>query len=298
MRASRTEFNRRLTADLALVVVTAVWGATFFMIKDALHAVPPFWFVALRFTLAGALLAPFAARGSLRADARAGVAVGLLLFLGYALQTLGLQFTSASRAGFITGLAVVFVPCAEALFFRSRPSRQTLSGVALSIVGMALLAFGASDPGQVALGDVLVLGCALAFSAHILAISRAAQRADPLRLTFIQVLTVGALSLALAGALERFPSAEMIAALPAIGFTAVFATVGAYYVQARAQRFTSPTHTALIFALEPVFAAAFAFALAGERLTQLETAGCALIVLGMLAATARGQRSGVRGQGT
>jgi drug/metabolite transporter (DMT)-like permease len=288
VRASQTQSNDRLTADIALVIVTAVWGATFFMIKDALQTVPPFWFVTLRFGLAGALLAPFAMRGgSLRADGNVGIAVGLLLFLGYALQTLGLQFTSASRAGFITGLAVVFVPCAEALVFRSRPTRGTLVGVGLSVAGMALLVFGARDPGQVALGDVLVLGCALAFSAHILAIGRAAQRANLLRLTFIQVLTVGALSLGLAAALERFPSTEVIAAVPAVGFTAVFATVGAYYVQARAQRFTSPTHTALIFALEPVFAAAFAFALAGERLTQLETTGCALIVLGMIAATAK-----------
>jgi drug/metabolite transporter (DMT)-like permease len=155
---------------------------------------------------------------------------------------------------------------------------------------MALLAFGASEPGLVAVGDVLVLGCALAFSAHILAIGRYAPRLDPLRLTFIQVLTVGVLSLALASTLETFPGSAAGVALPAVCFTAVFATVGAYYVQARAQSFTSPTHTALIFALEPVFAAAFAFALAGERLTQLEMAGCLLIVLGIMAATARAEK--------
>jgi drug/metabolite transporter (DMT)-like permease len=277
--------QRRLRADLALVVVTAVWGATFFMIKDALLGVTPLWFMALRFGVAALILAPFAVPGVRNSGTRAGILVGLLLFLGYALQTLGLQFTSASRAGFITGLAVVFVPCAEALLFGSRPSTAALIGVGLSLVGMALLAFGVSDPGLVVLGDVLMLGCALAFSAHILAIGRYAPRVDPLRLTFVQVLTVAALSLALASVLEVSPGSSIGLALPAVGFTAVFATVGAYYVQTRAQSFTSPTHTALIFALEPVFAAAFAFALAGERLTQIEGAGCVLIVLGMLAAT-------------
>jgi drug/metabolite transporter (DMT)-like permease len=288
--------DSRLRADLALVIVAAVWGATFFMIKDALQAVPPLWFMALRFGLAAVLLAPFAMPGVWDGGIRAGVLVGLLLFLGYALQTLGLQFTSASRAGFITGLAVVLVPCAEALIFGSRPSRAAVVGVGLSVAGMALLAFGANDPGLVAQGDVLVLGCALAFSAHILAVGRYAPRLNPLRLTFVQALTVAALSLALASVLETFPVAGSAAALPAVGFTALFATVGAYYVQARAQSFTSPTHTALIFALEPVFAAAFAFALAGERLTHMELAGCVLIVVGMVAATLENQPGPSLGQ--
>jgi drug/metabolite transporter (DMT)-like permease len=152
---------------------------------------------------------------------------------------------------------------------------------------MALLAFEIVDTPHTAFGDVLTFGCALAFSGQIVAIGRLAPRVEPGKLTFVQVLTVGVLSLILASALDMSPGQEVAAALPAIGFTAVFATAGAYLVQAKAQRFTSATHAALIFALEPVFAAAFAFALAGERLSLLETAGCALIVLGMLAATAR-----------
>src|SRR4051794_10724925 len=136
------------------------------MIKDALLVVPPFWFVSLRFITAALLLWPFTLRARdplRRIQVRYGISVGVLLFLGYALQTVGLQFTSASRGGFITGLTVVFVPVAQALLHRALPSRPIMIGVGLSVVGMALLSFGASDMASFALGDLLVLGCAFAF---------------------------------------------------------------------------------------------------------------------------------------
>jgi drug/metabolite transporter (DMT)-like permease len=208
----------------------------------------------------------------------------VLLFLGYAQQTIGLQLTSAARAGFITGLAVVFVPLWQALSDRTWPGRATLAGVCLSVTGMALLSIGALDLGPLLMGDALVLGCALAFSGHILALGRFAPRVAPVQLTFVPVLTTAVLSLALASAYETFPSIGLAQALPAVIFTATFATVGAFYVQTRAQRFTSPTHTALIFALEPVFAALFATMLGGERLSVPELLGCALILTGMLTA--------------
>jgi len=287
VRAPQTSSRNRLTADLALVTVTAVWGATFFMIKDALVLVTPFWFMALRFSLAALLLGPFALARPGRfsiSSARWGLEVGVVLFLGYALQTVGLQFTSASRSGFITGLAVVFVPLGAAVLYRHRPPAATLAGVSLSVLGMALLSFGAGESLSIASGDVLTLGCALAFTAQILAVGRYAPRVDPIQLTFTQVLVTAVLSLGMAAALEIFPARHIGAVAPAVGFTALFATVGAYYVQVRAQRFTTPTHTALIFALEPVFAAIFATTLGGERLAAHELAGCALILAGMLAA--------------
>jgi drug/metabolite transporter (DMT)-like permease len=290
----RTSLENRLTADLALIAVTAVWGATFFMIKDALLVVPPFWFVSLRFTMAALLLWPFLLRArdpQSRIQIRYGISVGLLLFLGYALQTGGLQFTSASRGGFITGLTVVFVPVAQALLHRALPSGPIMMGVGLSVLGMALLSFGALDIASLALGDLLVLGCALAFTAHILAIGHYASRVNPLGLTFVQIVTVAALSLVLALGVESSPGTGLVAALPAVFFTAAFATVAAFYVQARAQRFTSPTHTALIFALEPVFAVIFAYLLANERLTTQEALGCGLILAGMLTAQADRTRS-------
>jgi len=287
MRGTHSDVNTRVTADLALIAITAIWGATFFMIKDALAAVTPFWFMASRFMLATALLAPFAVRGMRPHELRVGLLVGLVLFLGYALQTFALEFTSASRAGFLTGLAVVFVPCAEALIFRARPTMAMIAGVMLSIIGTALLAVEILETPHTLLGDLLGLGCALAFSAQIVAIGRLATRVNPLQLTFTQTLTVGGVSLAFASVVDVLPGPQISAALPAIGFTAAFATAGAYYVQARAQRFTTATQASLIFALEPVFATGFALALAGERLTRPEIAGCALIVLGMLVATVK-----------
>jgi drug/metabolite transporter (DMT)-like permease len=284
LRAAGSGSADRLKADLALVAVTAVWGATFFMIKDALLSVTPFWFMVMRFSLAALLLAPFLRGGPWqRADIWAGIIVGVLLFLGYALQTIGLQLTGAARAGFITGLAVLFVPLAQALSDRAWPGRATLAGVCASLTGLALLSLGALDAGLMLVGDALVLGCAVAFSGHILALGRFAPRVAPVQLTFVPLLTTAALSLALASNYETSPSIGFVDALPAVIFTATFATVGAFYVQTRAQRFTSPTHTALIFALEPVFAALFATMLGGERLSVPELLGCGLILAGMLA---------------
>ncbi|MFN0070739.1 MAG: DMT family transporter [Chloroflexota bacterium] len=275
----------RLRADLALVLVTAVWGATFVMVKDALLDLAPFWFLTFRFGLAALLLAPLALYPSSIGSGsavKAGIMVGSFLFLGYSLQTVGLQYTSASRAGFITGLTVVFVPIGQSLILRTRPKSATTAGVVMAVAGMALLSLGGNDLAAFAVGDLLVLGCALAFTGHILALGRFAPYMSLVRLTFIQVLAAGLLCLPLAVSLEPFSLGGLSVALPAVVFTAALATVGAYYVQARAQRFTSATHTALIFALEPVFAALFAYGFGGERLGGLEVIGCLLILLGIL----------------
>jgi drug/metabolite transporter (DMT)-like permease len=270
--------------ELALVAVTAVWGATFVMVREAVARVPPSAFIAVRFLAAAALLAALRPRQALRPDrglAAAGVVAGLALFAGYTLQTVGLQYTSASSAGFITGLAVVLTPLLGALVLRQRPGRWPATGALLAAAGLALLTL---ERFEVHRGDLLVLGCAFAFATHILLLGRYSPRHASYQLAVVQLATVGVLALAWAGAAGdlRLPGSAQV--WFALAVTAVLASAGGFLVQTRAQRDVSPTRTAIIFTMEPVFAALFAFWLAGERLAARGWLGAACIVAGMLVA--------------
>ena len=288
--------SARRWADLALLGVSGVWGATFVMVKDALADVGPLTFVAFRFGLAALALLPllWVRRGGCKSDgggpnaapglARAGTVVGVCLFAGYAFQTAGLQFTGAGRAGFITGLSVVIVPLLSALLGRRPIERAVGVGVLSATAGLALLSLG--DPAaralEVGLGDVLVFGCAWCFAFHILAVGRLAPGRSAVRLAFAQILVVAVLSGAAALIWERPTWDGLVAVWPAAAFTGLLCTVVGFTVQTRAQSFTSPSHTALIFSSEPVFAALFAYVFANERLGVPELLGCALILGGML----------------
>lgn len=287
----------RLRADLGLLAVATIWGATFVMVKDALREAGPLTFLAVRFSLATLAFVPLLARRRQALSwrvAASGGAVGLLLFGGYAFQTAGLQFTSASKAGFITGLSVVFVPILSAAVLGRPPDWLTLVGVGLATVGLGLLSLG--DNLALDVGDLLVLACAVCFALHIIAVGHFAPRLDVLGLTAAQILAAAFLNTAGAWLFESPRIAQMVTILPAALFTGLFATVVAFYLQVHAQRFTTPTHTALIFSMEPVFAALFGYLLAGERLDSRGLVGCGLILIGMLGAQVsrvRGPRSGV-----
>jgi drug/metabolite transporter (DMT)-like permease len=275
----------RFWADSSLLLVTAIWGGTFVMVKDALTEVGPLTFLALRFTLATLVLLPVLVRYTRAISWRLaahGAAVGLFLFAGYAFQTAGLQFTPASKAGFITGLSVVIVPLISAFALRKPPPAQTLGGVILATVGLALLSLGETLSLEV--GDLLVLACAISFAVHILAVGWFAPRYEVLLLTAAQIAAAAALNGCGALLFEAPTLAQLQAVMPAALFTGVLATVAAFYVQTYAQRFTTPTHTALIFTMEPVFAGLFAYLLAGERLSERGIIGCGLILAGMLVA--------------
>jgi len=270
--------------ELALVTVTAVWGATFVVVREAVARVPPSAFIAVRFLAAAALLAALRPRQALRPDrglAAAGVVAGLALFAGYTLQTVGLQYTSASSAGFITGLAVVLTPLLGALLLRQRPGRWPATGALLAAAGLALLTL---ERFEVRRGDLLVLGCAFAFATHILLLGRYSPRHASYQLAVVQLATTGVLALAWAGAAGdlRLPGSPQV--WFALAVTAVLASAGGFLVQTRAQRDVSPTRTAIIFTMEPVFAALFAFWLAGEHLAARGWLGAACIVAGMLVA--------------
>jgi drug/metabolite transporter (DMT)-like permease len=271
--------------ELALVAVTAVWGSTFVLVRDAVAQIPPFTFVAYRFLAAAVLLAalrpPRLAAGGRPGLLAAGALAGLALFAGYGFQTVGLQYTTASNAGFITGLAVVLTPLLGGLVLRQSPGRWPVTGALLAAVGLALLSLQTLE---VRRGDALVLGCAVAFAAHILLLGRFAPRFSSYPLAVVQLGTAGLLALgwaAVAGDLVVPGSAEIWVAL---AITSVAASAGAFLIQTRAQREVSPTRTAVILTMEPVFAGLFGFLLAGDRLSGRGWFGAGLIVGGMLLA--------------
>jgi len=277
--------RRQLQADLALLAVTVIWGSTFVIIKDLLTQVAPFTLLAVRFGLATLVVgAIFAAKlvAAPRRELAAGALAGAFLFAGYAFQTVGLQYTTAAKSGFITGLSVVIVPFAALLVLRQRPGRGAMAGVFLATAGLALLTLRGDL--TIAYGDLLTLGCAFAFALQIVFVGRFAPRSAAASLTAAQLVTVAVASAACALAVEQ-PTLRLPGEVwAAVAFLALAGTAFALIVQSVAQRFTSATHTALIFAMEPVFALLFAVLLAGERLGERELLGCALMLAGMLVA--------------
>jgi drug/metabolite transporter (DMT)-like permease len=271
-------------ALLALVAVTAVWGVTFVQVKDAVELYPLFAFLAARFAIAAATLGPFAYRPLGRLPRRgwlAGAALGLLLAVGYALQTAGLERTTVSNAGFITGLYVVFTPLAAVALFRVRIAGIVWAGVVLSTAGLALLSgVGGGD----ALGDGLVLLGSAAYSLQIALMERYAPRYDPLAFTFVEMLAAFAGFAVVALALWQVELPRGWTVWGALLVTGVFASALGFLVQTWAQRRTSATRTALAFAMEPVWAALFGFWLAGDRLGAIAWAGAALIMAGIVVA--------------
>jgi drug/metabolite transporter (DMT)-like permease len=271
-------------ATLALVLVTAVWGVTFVQVKDAVELYPLFAFLAVRFAIASATLAVPAAprlRSLGRPGLGAGVVLGALLATGYALQTAGLERTTVSSTGFITGLYVVLTPLFALVLFRQRIGAPVWAGVAVAVTGLALLS--GVDVGS-STGDLLVLSSTAAQALQIVMVERYATRFDPIALTFVEMVVsfLGFTAIALAlGDLSVPRGATVWGALLVTG---IFASALAYLIQVWAQRRISATRIALIFALETVWAGFFGYLLADDRLGLMGWGGCALILAGIVLA--------------
>ena len=273
-----------MTALLALLAVTAVWGVTFVQVKDAVAVYPLFAFLALRFVLATLVLAGPGARrlGSLQRNGfGAATALGLLLAAGYALQTAGLQRTTVSGTGFVTGMYVVLTPLIALVVFRTRIGAAAWLGVAVATAGLAMLA--GIHAGS-AVGDLLVLAAAAVYSLQIVLMERYAPRYDALAFTLVEMgsAATGLLVVALARGDLSVPHGGTV--WGALLVTGIFASALAYLVQTWAQRRTSATRTALAFTMEPVFTAFFGYTLDGDRLGALGWAGCAAIMTGIVLA--------------
>jgi len=276
--------NRR-KADAALAFNALVWGTTFVLNKEALHYISPLLLLAARFTLAGLALVVLYQR-AVRVQIVAGIAwggclAGLFLFGGFAFQTIGLKYTSPTKSAFITGLCTVMVPLLAALVYRSRPRVSELVGVSVATIGMGLLTLEGPF-GSIGRGDLLTLLGAAAFAAHIVTLGHYSASVG------FELLSVAQVSAAAVSALSLFWWVQPIqvqwqpVVIWAILITGLLCTAAAFTVQAWAQRFTSSTRTALIYALEPVFAWMTSWIVLGESLSGRAAGGAVLILAGVL----------------
>jgi drug/metabolite transporter (DMT)-like permease len=276
--------NRPVPALFALVLVTAVWGVTFVQVKDAVALYPLFAFLAVRFWIATLTLAVPGlprVRSLGRPGFVGGAFLGLLLAAGYTLQTAGLERTTVSSTGFITGMYVVLTPLIALVLVRSRIGLSVWGGVALSTIGLAMLS--GIHAGSLT-GDLLVLAAAAVYSLQIVLMERYAPRYDAVAFTFVEMLAAGVALGVVAAALGDLHLPHGWTVWGALLVTGVFASALAFLVQTWAQRRTSATRTALAFTMEPVWTAFFGYTLAGDRLGLLGWGGCAVIMAGIVLA--------------
>lgn len=270
----------------ALVGITLIWGTTFVVIKQALHTIPVPLLLAVRFTLAGLLLSW--ARFDRRA-VRPALVLGVLAFTGFATQTLGLSLTTASKAAFITGLSVILTPLVAAVWLRRRVTGRAYLAALVALVGLGLMTLR-SGLGGVNGGDLWVLGTALAYALFIVYLGEVAGRASATSLAALQHVPMAVLAwlwaLPQVGELRHVPWTTFLA----IFYLAAVATALVAVVQTYAQRVVPAHVAALIFVLEPVVAAIFAFFLLGERLGTLGWIGGALVVAAMFLSELRPRR--------
>jgi drug/metabolite transporter (DMT)-like permease len=272
------------TPTLALVGVTAIWGYTFVPVQEAVATFPLFAFLAARFAISTLVLAPFA-WSSLRRLPRGGIAsgcvAGALLATAYGLQTAGLDLTTVSSTGFITGLYVVLTPIIALLLFRTPVAAAAWAGVALAVAGLLLLN---GVPGGSALGNALVLGNAVAQSLQIVAMERFAPRYDARALTFLQMAVACIAFTAIALARGELAAPRDASVWYALLVTGIFAGALGYLVATWVQSRTTAARAALVFTLEAPFAALFGVLLLSERLGLLGWTGCAVMLAGILLA--------------
>lgn len=264
-------------AHLAVAAAGVLFGTTFVVVQDAVADVEPIPFLAVRFLIGAAALAPFAARAPRQPGrTRAAALCGLALLAGYVFQTIGLQYTTASVSAFVTYLLVVMVPVLAAVVLRRPPSRRVAIGVALATAGLFFLT-GATDVGF-GKGEALTLGCAFAFAVHIVLLAELSPRFDTMALTAGQLVVVGVACLAVGGVPHLTARAYAAAA-----YTGVTASAVAFVLQVYGQRRVGPTRTSLLLMLEPVSAAVLGYA-TGEGLAAVAVLGAVLILGGVAVA--------------
>ncbi len=275
--------RQRRKSETILIIITLIWGGTFVVIKGALDDISPLFFVGVRFLIATAILTPFVLtklKGFTKPVLRSGIILGVIMFIGFSTQTLGLQYTTASKSGFITGLAVVFTPLLQMLIEKRMPRPGNLIGVVLVVIGLYLLTSPAGASFNI--GDGLTLACAFFFALYIVYIDVFSKKISIIHLVYLQISTVMVLSFIFAGGFEsiRFnPTGNLLFGL---AYTAILATVINTYLQTEYQRYTTPTRAAIIFTLEPVFTAVLAFLVLHEILGMQGVIGGAIIVGGLI----------------
>jgi drug/metabolite transporter (DMT)-like permease len=288
--------NRRLRAELSLALCSLLWGATFVVVKNSLDHSSVFIFLAARFTLAASLMLAFSLRKLRqfeREDLFAGLRLGCFMFLGYAFQTAGLQYTTPSKSGFVTGSSVVLVPLLLAIFWGRRLSRGAYAGALVAVFGLYYLTIPAEGLAYLNRGDVLTFVAAGLYAVHIILVGEYTKQHSATALSLVQVAACAAMAWVMAGVASairwqpvRFEWRWEL--YLGISVCAVFATAVAFSIQLWAQRDTTPSHAAILFTLEPVFAVITSYILIRERLAPRAILGAAFVLVGIFIAESLG----------
>jgi drug/metabolite transporter (DMT)-like permease len=274
---------RRRAAGL-LIGVTMIWGSTFLVTQQTIKLISPFQYLGICFsvaTLSLAIIFPGHLRRITRAEVVSGTMIGLFLFAGYALQTHGLQYTTSSKAGFITGLNVPLVPLLSLILLRQKPTLAAVIGIALSLVGLTLLSINNQFTLHVGLGEVLMLGCACAFAMQIVCISTYVKKGDAINLTILQLAVTSLLCFVSVPTFHESFTWPPISAWLVILFMGVIDLSLSCLAMNWAQQYLSSTRATLLYALEPAWAGLFG-SLAGQGLSGYAWIGCGCIFLGMI----------------
>lgn len=280
MKAKLKEYG----ADFSLVLVAIAWGCTFLPVQKAVDESPVYLFLFWRFALATILMAILSIKHFKSIDLasiKGGFILGIFLFLGFAFQTFGLQYTFSSTVAFITGLNVVIVPLFVYVFFKQLPSLYSNIGAFIAVLGLYYLTSSELGFG---FGEGLSFICAIMFAGQIALTSHYVKKCNIYILVVIQLLTVTIFSFICAFFYDEqiMPNAFSDTFIFAVVITAVFATVFAFFVQTAMQRFTTPAKTAIIFTLEPVSAGLAGYFFANESLELTQILGAFLIIFGVL----------------
>lgn len=275
--------KKQYLSDLSLLFVAFVWGGGFVAVKDALNTMTPLLLMAYRFVLASVVMYIFLHKkiGKLsKTDFKKGSVVGSILFLAFAAQTFGLQYTTASKQGFLTATYVVMVPFLYWVLYKKRPPMKAFIGSLLTIAGIALVSVNKEM--VFSKGDALTLLCALLFAMHILSIEYFTKDMNVFKLAFLQLAVAAVLFTGSAVLFEPVVLALTKREIYAIVYLALFSTFACFTVQTIAQKYTTSSHASILMSLESVFAAVLGILLLNEVLTPLMIIGCILIFVAIL----------------
>lgn len=277
--------TKQLRANLLLIIITAFWGASYILTKIGLGSLEPFNLTALRFVIAFSISAIVFYKRIRKTDMKTikyAFILALILFGVFTSMTFGLEYTSASNAGFLVSLSVVFIPIISAVFLKQRIESKVIIGVFFALIGIALLTL--NNQLRVGIGDLLSILCALLFAVHIIVTGVYTKNVDSITLSILQLGFVGLFSVIFSVSTETVKLPDTSLTWFAVLALSILCTAVGYIVQTTSQQYTSATHTGLILSLEPVFSAIFAYAFLAEILSVKGYIGAAILLFSVLLA--------------
>lgn len=281
MKPSRIQ----LLASLGLLLTAFIWGFAFVVVKNSLDLIPPIYMLAFRFTIASAALALVLGkrlRRITKADLKSGAVLGLFLFLAYAFQTVGCQYTTAGKNAFLTTIYVIIVPFLHWIINHKRPNLYAITGAVTAMIGIGLLSL--QGEGGIQLGDLLTLICGFGFAIHLVYIDKYTEQQDPVLLTLLQLAFTALLSWITAPILDgAFPAeALQMSTVTGMLYLGLFSTLLGFLLQNVGQKYTAPSTASLLLSFEAVFGVLFSVLLLHEHLTLRMAAGCTLMFIAVL----------------